>query len=173
MRGLLSYGYFSGENITGVNEGRPLFVRTPGSRFDLANFMRIHLASAFGAMRIGMDILKSEDVQIDRLVGHGGFLNTRSWTADSSICYGGTSYSDGHSRRRWSVGIALLAAYMIDQHGKSLENFLAEDVFGQDQGITITPSAEEIAGYQIFMSRYREGIDIEKTAIHQLQEKKE
>lgn len=72
--GLLSYGYFSGENITGVNEGRPLFVRTPGSRFDLANFMRIHLASAFGAMRIGMDILKSENVQIDRLVGHGGFL---------------------------------------------------------------------------------------------------
>lgn len=51
------------------------------------------------------------------------------------------------------------------------ENFLAEDVFGQDQGITITPSAEEIAGYQIFMRRYREGIDIEKTAIHQLQEK--
>lgn len=74
--GLLSYGYFSGENITGVNEGRPLFVRTPGSRFDLANFMRIHLASAFGAMRIGMDILKSEDVQIDRLVGHGGIFKT-------------------------------------------------------------------------------------------------
>ncbi len=60
------------------------------------------------------------------------------------------------------MGIALLAAYMMDRHGKSLENFLAEDVFGQDQGITITPSAEEIAGYQIFMSRYREGIDIEK-----------
>ncbi|MCC9081811.1 hypothetical protein LOS20_03600 [Enterococcus faecium] len=45
---------------------------------------------------------------------------------------------------------------------KSLENFLAEDVFGQDQGITITPSAEEIAGYQIFMRRYREGSTLKK-----------
>ena len=170
--GLLSYGYFSGENITGVNEGRPLFVRTPGSRFDLANFMRIHLASAFGAMRIGMDILKSEDVQIDRLVGHGGIFKTPevgqrilASAMEAPVTVMDTAGEGG----AW--GIALLAAYMIDQHGKSLENFLAEDVFGQDQGITITPSAEEIAGYQIFMSRYREGIDIEKTAIHQLQEK--
>ena len=38
--GLLSYGYLSGENITGVTEGRPLFVRSPESRFNLANFMR-------------------------------------------------------------------------------------------------------------------------------------
>ena len=170
--GLLSYGYFSGENITGVNEGRPLFVRTPGSRFDLANFMRIHLASAFGAMRIGMDILKSEDVQIDRLVGHGGIFKTPevgqrilASAMEAPVTVMDTAGEGG----AW--GIALLAAYMMDRHGKSLENFLAEDVFGQDQGITITPSAEEIAGYQIFMSRYREGIDIEKTAIHQLQEK--
>ena len=170
--GLLSYGYFSGENITGVNEGRPLFVRTPGSRFDLANFMRIHLASAFGAMRIGMDILKSEDVQIDRLVGHGGIFKTPeagqrilASAMEAPVTVMDTAGEGG----AW--GIALLAAYMMDRHGKSLENFLAEDVFGQDQGITITPSAEEIAGYQIFMRRYREGIDIEKTAIHQLQEK--
>ncbi|MFR0959610.1 MAG: FGGY-family carbohydrate kinase, partial [Enterococcus sp.] len=170
--GLLSYGYFSGENITGVNEGRPLFVRTPGSRFDLANFMRIHLASAFGAMRIGMDILKSEDVQIDRLVGHGGIFKTPevgqrilASAMEAPVTVMDTAGEGG----AW--GIALLAAYMMYRHGKSLENFLAEDVFGQDQGITITPSAEEIAGYQIFMSRYREGIDIEKTAIHQLQEK--
>lgn len=170
--GLLSYGYFSGENITGVNEGRPLFVRTPGSRFDLANFMRIHLASAFGAMRIGMDILKSENVQIDRLVGHGGIFKTPevgqrilASAMEAPVTVMDTAGEGG----AW--GIALLAAYMMDRHGKSLENFLAEDVFGQDQGITITPSAEEIAGYQIFMRRYREGIDIEKTAIHQLQEK--
>lgn len=169
--GLLSYGYFSGENITGVNEGRPLFVRTPGSRFDLANFMRIHLASAFGAMRIGMDILKSENVQIDRLVGHGGIFKTPevgqrilASAMEAPVTVMDTAGEGG----AW--GIALLAAYMMDRHGKSLENFLAEDVFGQDQGITITPSAEEIAGYQIFMRRYREGIDIEKTAIHQLQE---
>ena len=55
--GLLSYGYYSGENITKIAAGRPLFVRSPESRFTLANFMRLHLFSAFGAMKIGMDIL--------------------------------------------------------------------------------------------------------------------
>ena len=41
--GLLSYCYFSGEHMTGFEEGRPLFVRSPESRFTLANFMRTNL----------------------------------------------------------------------------------------------------------------------------------
>ena len=35
---MMSYGYYSGENITDITEGRPLFVRKPTSRFSLANF---------------------------------------------------------------------------------------------------------------------------------------
>ena len=35
--GLLSYCYFSGEHMTGFEEGRPLFVRSPESKFNLAN----------------------------------------------------------------------------------------------------------------------------------------
>src|SRR5699024_9812915 len=63
--GLLSYGYFSGENITGLESGRPLFVRSPESNFTLANFMRTHLFSAFGALKIGMDLLTdNEEVAI-------------------------------------------------------------------------------------------------------------
>lgn len=60
--GLFFYGYFFGENIIGVNEGRLLFVCILGSCFDLVNFMWIYLVSVFGVMRIGMDILKFEDV---------------------------------------------------------------------------------------------------------------
>ncbi len=76
--GLLSYGYFSGENIIEMEEGRPLFVRTPESRFNLANFMRVHLFTALGALKIGMDILqKEEHVQIDKMLGHGGLFKTK------------------------------------------------------------------------------------------------
>ena len=46
--GLLPYGYLSGENITNVPEGRPLFVRFPESRFTLPNFMKSHLYTALG-----------------------------------------------------------------------------------------------------------------------------
>ena len=75
--GLLSYNYYSGEHLTGIEEGRPLFVRLPDSNFTLANFMRTLLFSTMGTLRLGMDILtKNEKVRIDSLLGHGGLFKT-------------------------------------------------------------------------------------------------
>jgi len=75
--GLLAFNYVSGEHITHLEEGRPLFVRTPESRFTLANFIRTHLFSSLGALKIGMDILfEQEKVKLDQLLGHGGFFKT-------------------------------------------------------------------------------------------------
>ena len=48
---LLAYNYISGENITEMEEGRPLFVRTPNSKFNLANFMRVNLYSALASLK--------------------------------------------------------------------------------------------------------------------------
>ena len=76
--GLLSYNYLSGEHITHLEEGRPLFVRTPESRFTLSNFMRMHLFSALGALKIGLEILfEQEQVKMDQILGHGGFFKTK------------------------------------------------------------------------------------------------
>ena len=167
--GLLSYGYFSGENITGVNEGRPLFVRSPESNFNLANFMRVHLASAFGAMRIGMEILKKEKITINKLVGHGGIFKTPvvgqtilAAAMEAPVTVMETAGEGG----AW--GIALLAAYMEQAKGKELEQFLAETVFGADQGQTIEPTEADLKGYEAFIERYRQGIAIEKSAIEHL-----
>ena len=75
--GLLSYNYFSGEGVTDLDEGRPVFARTPNAKLTLANFMRTHLLSALATLKIGMDILTgTEQVQIDKLYGHGGFFKT-------------------------------------------------------------------------------------------------
>ena len=63
--GLLAYNYLAGEPITGMTEGRPLVVRTPGSRLTLPNFMRTQLYAAFGTLSLGMNVLRSEGVQID------------------------------------------------------------------------------------------------------------
>lgn len=76
--GLLAYNYFSGEHITGFNEGRPLFVRTPDAKFGLANFMRVNLYTSLGALKCGMDILlKEEQVKVDFIYGHGGLFKTK------------------------------------------------------------------------------------------------
>ncbi|MBC1797049.1 FGGY-family carbohydrate kinase [Listeria booriae] len=167
--GLLSYGYYSGENITGVNEGRPLFVRSPESRFNLANFMRVHLASAFGAMRMGLDILKQEQIHIDTLVGHGGIFKTPevgqrvlAAAMRAPITVMDTASEGG----AW--GIALLAAYMKSDAEQSLATFLAQEVFKDDRGVTLEPTEDEMVGYEVFLNRYREGIAIEKQAIEKL-----
>ena len=48
--GLLAYNHLAGEPIAGLDEGRPLFVRTPDSRLTLANFMRAQLYGVFGTL---------------------------------------------------------------------------------------------------------------------------
>ena len=75
--GLLSYNYFSGEGVTALDAGRPLFVRKPDAAFNLANFMRTHLYSALATLKIGLDILQQEQVQVDKMYGHGGFFTTK------------------------------------------------------------------------------------------------
>ena len=167
--GLLSYGYYSGENITGVNEGRPLFVRTPESDFSLANFMRLHLSSAFGAMRIGMEILKKEQIQIDKLVGHGGIFKTPevgqrilAAAMEAPVTVLETAGEGG----AW--GIALLAAYQMEEESLSLAEFLEQKVFAGDEGVTIIPTEEDLQGYGQFTERYLKGLTIEKAAIDAL-----
>lgn len=169
--GMLSYGYYSGENITKMAEGRPLFVRSPESHFNLANFMRLHLFTAFGAMKIGMDILqKEEKVEIDRIVGHGGIFKTPvvgqrvlAAVMDAPVTVMETAGEGG----AW--GIALLAAYLVNkQEGEALDTYLADTVFKNDKGSTIAPVAEDVKGFDVYVERYREGLPMEQAAIDHL-----
>lgn len=165
--GLLSYGYLSGENITEVTEGRPLFVRTPNSSFTLANFMRVHLFSALGALKVGMDILlKEENVAIDTILGHGGLFKTKgvgqkilAAAIDAPVAVMETAGEGGP----W--GMALLASYMTNcGDGESLQQYLAQKVFAGNAGTTEEPDAKDVAGFESFIQTYKDGIAIEKAA---------
>lgn len=171
--GLLSYGYLSGENITGLEQGRPLFVRSPESRFNLANFMRTHLFTAFGALKIGMDILtEKEKVAIDSILGHGGLFKTpvvgqRILAAALNVPV--SVMSTAGEGGAW--GMALLAAYMTNRdQGESLDDFLDNKVFQDVDGEEIAPVASDVAGFEAFIARYRAGLPIERTAVEHLLE---
>ncbi len=76
--GIISYNYISGEPITGLADGRPLFVRSANDKFNLANFMRTHLYASVGVLKIGNDILFNEEkIRVDRITGHGGLFKTK------------------------------------------------------------------------------------------------
>ena len=165
--GLLSYNYFSGEGVTDLDEGRPLFARTPNASFTLANFMRTHLLSALATLKIGLDILtQTESVQIDKLYGHGGFFKTPgvgqrmlSAAVGSPVSVMETAGEGG------PYGMALLAAYMVwKDDGESLADYLDEKVFIDNRTSTLTADEADIAGFAKFLERYRAALPVEKLA---------
>jgi sugar (pentulose or hexulose) kinase len=165
--GLLAYNYFAGEPITQLEEGRPLFVRTPESRFSLSNFMRTHLFSALGTLKIGLDILfEQEQVKIDRVLGHGGFFKTeevgqRMMAAAMNVPV--SVMETAGEGGAW--GIALLASYMLHKEEKEpLEAYLSNKVFAEDNSTTIAPDQRDVRGFTAFMERYKEGLPIERIA---------
>ncbi len=169
--GLLAYNYFSGEHITGFEEGRPLFVRRPDSNFNLANFMRVHLFTSLGALKTGMDILlKKEGVKLDEMLGHGGLFKTKgvgqsimAAAIDTPVTVMETAGEGG----AW--GIALLAAYMVcREEGENLADYLSNRVFAGEAGSTLAPVEKDVKGYEAFMERYTKGLPIERAAVDSL-----
>ena len=158
-------------NVTGFNEGRPLFVRKPDSKFNLANFMRVHLYTSLGALKTGMNILlKKEHVALDRMMGHGGLFKTKgvgqrilAGAIDTPVYVMETAGEGG----AW--GIALLADYLVKKEDKeSLTDYLENKVFHDAVGTGMDPVAEDVEGYEKFMETYAKGLAIEKAAVENL-----
>ncbi|WP_026505296.1 xylulokinase [Butyrivibrio sp. NC3005] len=169
--GLLAYNYVSGENITGFNEGRPLFARRPDARMNLANFMRAHLYSAVAALKAGNDILmKEEGVVADYFYGQGGFFKVRgagdrvmAAALNSEIRMMETAGEGGP----W--GQAILASYMLEKEdGESLESYLANKVFKGGNVEKCEPLKEDVEGFDKFMEDYKNGLKIERAAVESL-----
>ncbi|WP_369361282.1 xylulokinase [Priestia megaterium] len=174
--GLLSYGYFSGENITGVESGRPLFVRSAKSNFNLANFMRTHLFTAFGALKIGMDLLvKEENVKIHSILAHGGLFKTpvvgqkmMAAAINTPVSVMDTAGEGG----AW--GMAILSSYILNKsENESLEDFLDDKVFKEVTAQEIYPDELDVKGFEAFIKRYKKGLVIEKAAAEHHSEERE
>ncbi len=165
---LLAYNYISGENITGMEEGRPMFVRTPNSKFNLANFMRVNLYTALGALKIGMDLLlKEEGVQVDKLLGHGGLFKTKGVGQQILADAMNTPISVMETAGEGGAwGIAVLASYMVQKaEGESLGDYLNNKVFAGQEGSELAPNPEGVKGFDEFIEIYKAGLPIQRAAI--------
>ncbi|MBR1757234.1 MAG: FGGY-family carbohydrate kinase [Lachnospiraceae bacterium] len=166
--GLLSYNYFSGEGVTDLDEGRPVFLRTPDAHFSLANFMRTHLLSALATLKIGLDILTGEEkVAIDKLYGHGGYFKTPgvgqrmlSAAVNSEVSVMTTAGEGG------PYGMALLAAYMLwKEEGESLPDYLDQKVFAGATCETLMAKEADVEGFNRFLAGYQKAFGVEKEAV--------
>ncbi|MCY7185880.1 MULTISPECIES: xylulokinase [Streptococcus] len=164
--GVLSYGYYSGESITNINEGRPALVRTPDSHFNVSNLMRSHILSAFSTLAIGMEILVDEEnIQIDKILGHGGIFKTPkvgqkllATAINSPVSVMETAGEGG----AW--GIALLADYMTHTE-QNLADYLDNVVFADTDVKTVEPDIADVAGFKVYLEKYKKGLAIERAAV--------
>lgn len=166
--GLVAFNMLSGEPVIGLNEGRPLFVRRPDARMNLANFMRTHLYASLATLKIGCDILfKEEHVKVDTLYGHGGLFKTKgvgqrvlAAAMNAPVAVMETAGEGGP----W--GMAILASYMVRrEEGESFDAYLDKKVFAGQQGSVIRPDEADVRGFDKYIERYRAAVAVEREAI--------
>lgn len=166
--GVLTYNYFSGEPVTGFNEGRPILMRKPDAGLKLADFMRVNLYSCLTTLKIGCDILfKEENVPCDLLYGHGGFFKTKgvgqgllAAALNTNVAVMETAGEGG----AW--GMAVLAAYMVNKGAnESLSAYLSDKVFAGMSGETMAPNADDVKGFDDFTDAYKKAFPVMKAAV--------
>ena len=169
--GLVACNYISGEHLTGFEQGRPFFARLPDGNFSLANFMRNLLFSIMGTLKLGMDqLIEQEKVPLDGLLGHGGLFKTKGVAQRLMAAALETPISVMESAGEGGAwGIALLAAFLRQESGMSLGNFLTHKVFAGSAGETINPDPEDVRGFKEYMKRYSAGLKIERAAVDNLE----
>ncbi|MEB8123688.1 FGGY-family carbohydrate kinase [Staphylococcus succinus] len=165
LGGLLSYGYVSGENITNVEVGYPLFIREPNHNFTIANFMKMQLFSAFSTLKIGMDLLKNnENITINKLIAHGGIFKTEG-IAQSVLA----AAMDApitvmkHASEGGAWGISVLAQFATLKHKTTLEAFLSERVFATADETTLTPQKKDVDNFNHYIEKTIKALPIEQS----------
>ncbi len=166
--GLIAYNYISGEPVTGLAEGRPMFIRSANDKFNLANFMRANLYASVAVLKIGNDILfNDEKIKVDRITGHGGLFKTKgvgqsilAAAINSPISVMETAGEGG----AW--GIALLASYLVNnEKNQTLADYLDDVVFAGNTGEEIAPTAEDVAGFNAYIENYKACLPVEHAAV--------
>ena len=168
--GLLVCNYMAGEGVTHMDAGRPMVVRNPDSKFNLANFFRATLYSTMSTLKIGMDILAEEKVAIDSLTGHGGLFKTpvvgqkyMAAACNAPVTCMETAGEGG------PYGMALLAAYMLNKaEGETLEAYLNAHVFADAKGSTMQPDQADVDGFNAYIRRYKALLEVERRAVELL-----
>ncbi len=166
--GLLSYNYISGEPVTGLQEGRPMVVRSANDKFNLANFFRANLYATVAVLKLGNDVLfKEEKIKVDRITGHGGLFKTKGVGQRVLAAALGSPISVMETAGEGGAwGIALLAGYMVNNtKGLNLADYLEDVVFAGNTGVEIAPTQEDIDGFNEYIKNYEAGLAIEKAAV--------
>ena len=62
--------------------------------------------------------------------------------------------------------MALLTAYMLRKaEGETLEQYLNNRVFAGAKSVTLTPEPEEVAGFNAYLTQFKNGLKAQRAAV--------
>ena len=164
--GLVNFNYLAGEPVTGLTEGRPMFLRLPDASMNLANFMRAQIYASMETLKYGMEIMNREKVAIDCVYGHGGLFKTEGVGQNylaAAIHAPVTVMETAGEGGAW--GIALLADYLVYKNAdETLEDYLQNRVFADMKQMTVAPDPADEEGFNRYMDRFVSCIPAQKEA---------
>lgn len=160
---ILSYGYHSGENITQVKEGRPLFLRNIKKEFNVANIMKSLIYSAFAVLRIGLEILEKEEIKIQKMYAHGGLLKTKDVAQEvlASVFRTPISVMDT-AGEGGAWGMSLLACYSVEHNDNNLVDYLEQKVFNEQEEYIVHPDSKKVESYDEYIENYKRGLPLQR-----------
>jgi len=158
--GITVFNYLSGEHVTGVENGRPMYFRNPQSKMNLANFMKAQLYSCMATLKLGMDILfENEEVFAKQIQAHGGLFKVKNIAQQILANALNTPVSVLETAGEGGAwGMALLAAYMVNGNGMALGDWLSDKVFAQMSTNILTPDKKGVEGFKNYIISYKEGL---------------
>ena len=132
--------------------------------------MRSHLYTALGAIKVGNDLLiANEGVKVDVIWGHGGLFKTKGVGQSILAAALNTPVSVMKTAGEGGAwGVAILASYMLWKEEESLSEYLENKIFANAESETVEPDPEDVAGYEVFIERYKQGLAIERAAVENL-----
>lgn len=164
---LVTYNYFSGEPVAHLSDARPMVVRGRECNFNLSNFMRSLIYSTMATLKIGMEILEKENVNITKITGHGGLFKTEkvgqklmAGALNTPVSVMETAGEGG----AW--GIAVLASYAKDSCSMTLDEFLEKKVFSDAKSTIEYPETCDVDGFNEYMKRFKNCIKLQNDAIN-------
>ena len=162
----LSCNYHSGEGVTDFDRGVPMFIHMPSASPSLAAFMKCHMYSALATLKIGMDILKTENITINRMLGHGGyFKSSDAGIRMLSAAIGAPVSVMETAAEGGAYGMALLALYGASGREKSLETWLDETIFSTAKVRTVMATEKEMRDADSYSASYRKLLSVERKAL--------
>lgn len=64
------------------------------------------------------------------------------------------------------MGYRPIGSYLVNNEKKqSLADFLDEHVFAGDAGVEVSPTAEDVEGFNKYIENYKAGLPIEEAAV--------